>query len=794
MKFLGEEGLGYFLSKITEIFASKAQGIKADTAVQSVKIGSEEYKSGTSVVLPEYPTSLPASDVSSWAKASSKPTYTASEVGADAKGTASAVQENLDAHTENVDIHFTAAERTKLSDIAAGANAYSHPNSGVTAGTYKSVTVNAQGHVTGGSNPTTLAEYGITDAESKGAASSAVSSHNTNTSAHDDIRTLITNLTTRLNTLADSDDTTLDQLSEIVAYIKENKELIESVTTNKVNVADIIDNLTTNVSNKPLSAAQGVAIKALIDALQTAVNGKAEASDLTSHTGNTSNPHSVTKAQVGLGNVENKSSVTIRGELTKENVTDALGYTPPTTDTTYGVATSSALGLVKSGTDITVDSSGNVTVKDDSHNHVISNVDGLQSALYQKVNIITLTNEDLNSVKSVGFYNAAGGNAVTNKPSGVEHFGMYIIHNASGEYYTQILVDGTNGKSYRRHCMSGTWGNWSEDKLTDTIYSAATTSTAGLMSTADKAKSDATNIAYGTCSTAAATAAKVITISGNTNWKLAAGSMIAIKFTNTNTAQNPTFNVNNTGAKSVWYNTSLITTGNLGYAGYANRTANYIYDGTQYVFIGWSIDSNTTYSNASLGQGYGTCSTDAATAAKVVTLSSYSLVVGGIVAVKFTYAVPASATLNINSKGAKPIFYRGSAVVANAIKAGDVAVFIYDGTNYHLLTIDRDNNTTYSAMTGATASVAGKAGLVPAPAAGDQDKVLCGDGTYRDISELASEDEGFTTFVASDQPVSPADNTIWIYDASATNDIISGDMVVGSEPSDTSKNPTWIEI
>lgn len=44
---------------------------------------------------------------------------------------------------------------------------YTHPNSGVTAGTYKSVTVNAQGHVTGGTNPTTLAGYGITDAAAK---------------------------------------------------------------------------------------------------------------------------------------------------------------------------------------------------------------------------------------------------------------------------------------------------------------------------------------------------------------------------------------------------------------------------------------------------------------------------------------------------------------------------------------------------------------------------------------------------------------------------------------------------
>ena len=68
--------------------ATSAQGGKADTAVQSVKISgsSTEYKSGTTVTLPAYPTSLPASDVSAWAKASTKPTYTASEVGAAASG------------------------------------------------------------------------------------------------------------------------------------------------------------------------------------------------------------------------------------------------------------------------------------------------------------------------------------------------------------------------------------------------------------------------------------------------------------------------------------------------------------------------------------------------------------------------------------------------------------------------------------------------------------------------------------------------------------------------------------
>lgn len=104
-------------------------------------------------------------------------------------------------------------------------------------------------------------------ADPSGTAAAQVAAHNTGTDTHGDIRLLIQGLTDRLNALADSDDTTLDQLSEVVAYIKSNRSLIESVTNSKVNVADIVDNLTTNVTNKPLSAAQGVALKALIDAI-----------------------------------------------------------------------------------------------------------------------------------------------------------------------------------------------------------------------------------------------------------------------------------------------------------------------------------------------------------------------------------------------------------------------------------------------------------------------------------------------------------------------------------------------
>lgn len=110
----------------------------------------------------------------------------------------------------------------------------------------------------------TAAEVG---ADPSGTAASQVSAHNTETTAHSDIRLLIQGLTERLNALADSDDTTLDQLSEIVAYIKSNRELIAAVTTDKVGVTDIVNDLVTNVANKPLSAAQGVALKALVDAL-----------------------------------------------------------------------------------------------------------------------------------------------------------------------------------------------------------------------------------------------------------------------------------------------------------------------------------------------------------------------------------------------------------------------------------------------------------------------------------------------------------------------------------------------
>lgn len=107
-------------------YATAAQGIKADSAVQSVKIGTKEYKSGTTVTLPSYPTTLPASDVYAWAKASTKPTYTKSEVGlGNVDNTADAnksVKYATSAGSAN-----SATTATTASKLGANAGSTTHP-------------------------------------------------------------------------------------------------------------------------------------------------------------------------------------------------------------------------------------------------------------------------------------------------------------------------------------------------------------------------------------------------------------------------------------------------------------------------------------------------------------------------------------------------------------------------------------------------------------------------------------------------------------------------------------------
>lgn len=213
------------------------------------------------------------------------------------------------------------------------------------------------------------------------------------------------------------------------------------------------------------------------------------------------------------------------------------------------------------------------------------------------------------------------------------------------------------------------------------------------MATINKIKIGDTNydlkgsIFYGVCDTAAATAEKTVTVDGN--FTLYTGATVAIKFVNENTSIAPGLNVNGTGAKAIArYGTTYVGIGTtLDWR--AGAVQIFVYDGTSWIRDFWE---NTTYSNLSLGQGYGTCSTVEATLAKVVTMTSYTFSKGGVVTVKFTNAVPAKSTMNINNKGAKAIYYRGDAIKANVIKAGDTATFMTEDASrdkYHLIAIDR---------------------------------------------------------------------------------------------------------
>lgn len=168
------------------------------------------------------------------------------------------------------------------------------------------------------------------------------------------------------------------------------------------------------------------------------------------------------------------------------------------------------------------------------------------------------------------------------------------------------------------------------------ITSGATTAKAKQLETARKidgvnfdGTTDITH--YGICSTAAGTAAKTVAVTG---FNLVTGARVTVKFTVTNTAASPTLNVNGTGAKAIKYRDSTISTGYLA----ANRVYEFVYDGTDYLFMGdINTDTNTTYkagTGITIGSGNAINHTNSVTAGTVKGDDSKTLGFGG------TFKVP----------------------------------------------------------------------------------------------------------------------------------------------------------
>lgn len=100
--------------------------------------------------------------------------------------------------------------------------------------------------------------------------------------------------------------------------------------------------------------------------------------------------------------------------------------------------------------------------------------------------------------------------------------------------------------------------------------------------------------AYGTSSTAATTAQKVVTISSIES--LNSGQIIVVIPTITSTVANSTIKLNDFDAYPMRYNNAAITTSTDSIVWSANIPSIFMFDGTYWQFLGHGLDSNTTYS------------------------------------------------------------------------------------------------------------------------------------------------------------------------------------------------------
>lgn len=252
---------------------------------------------------------------------------------------------------------MTAADKTKLDGIASGATKYSHPKFTAKASGFYKIAVNNEGHVTG---TTDVAESDITRliggtpsleghthddryyTETEVNKKLATKSNTGHTHTKSEI--------TDLATWATADTKPSYNFSEIGGSVDVTRQLSGKIP--EANLPSYVDDVLeyNSKSNFPTSGETGkiyvdistnltyrwggsayVEISpslALGETSGTAYRGDYGAIAYAHSQKTSGNPHGVTKSDVGLGKVENKSSADIRNDITKANVTTALGYTP----------------------------------------------------------------------------------------------------------------------------------------------------------------------------------------------------------------------------------------------------------------------------------------------------------------------------------------------------------------------------------------------------------------------------------------------------------------------------------
>ncbi len=296
--------------------------------------------------------------------------------------------------------------------------------------------------------------------------------------------------------------------------------------------------------------------------------------------------------------------------------------------------------------------------------------------------LIPSGDEPSGTVTSVGITNGSGisvsGGPITSSGTiTVTHDNtsdQASVSNSGRTYIQSLTLDDmghVTGISSATETVTDTWrgiqDNLTSDSTTDSLSAAQGKALKTLID--GKAASDhthSTTLANGGTST--------IDLTANTSYTLNAGGTSVVFKTPADTNTHRPIQVN--GTEVLGNNTTAL---NLAAGSNISITNS---SGTV------TIASTVSVTPAAMGFGYATCSTAAATAAKTASITGYNLTTGGIVGIKFTYAVPANATLNITSKGAKAIYYQGTAIKADVIGAGATATMMYDGTRYQIIGLD----------------------------------------------------------------------------------------------------------
>lgn len=174
---------------------------------------------------------------------------------------------------------------------------------------------------------------------------------------------------------------------------------------------------------------------------------------------------------------------------------------------------------------------------------------------------------------------------------------------------------------------------------------------------------------YASCPTAATTAAKVATITPTTtNFALVTGARVYVKFTQIINVANATLNVNNTGAKAIYYNGAALAKGLTD----ANGTYEFVYNGTQWELVG-DLDTNTTYSTMTQDQATAGSSTTGMLIPPSVLKTTIANAIAGVTQIRFEIVDSLPAT------GENGVIY----LVAHSHGTGDAYdEYIWTGSAY----------------------------------------------------------------------------------------------------------------